>query len=63
MKDKDYDSIKSILAVGFINFLDEHRAPYKMCLSNSECGDIHDAFAEQDWAKLARYVKKKLTNE
>ena len=55
---EDYNKIKGILSVGFMDFLDDNRPENKMCLSNGECADIDKAFDEQDWAKLARYVHK-----
>ena len=57
---EDYDKIKKVLALGFMNFLDENRPEGKMCLSNWECADIEKAFNEQDWPKLARYLDKYL---
>lgn len=55
-----YNKIKRILAMGFMEFLDEHRKDGKMCLSNMECADIERAFDNQDWDKLARYMDKYL---
>lgn len=53
-----YNTIKKVLALGFMQFLDEHRPEDKMCLSNGECMDIEKAFDERDWEKLERYLKK-----
>lgn len=53
-----YNTIKKVLALGFMKFLDEARPDDKMCLSNGECMDIEKAFSEQDWDKLERYLKK-----
>ena len=55
---EDYNKIKKILALGFINFLDDIRPEGKMCLSNGECEDIEKAFDGQDWSKLCRYLEK-----
>ena len=49
---------KSELAIGFMNYLDNHRPEGKMCLSNAECEDIDKAFKNCDWDKIMRYVKK-----
>ena len=57
---KNYQVVHKILALGFMNYLDEHRGNEKMCLSNGECEDIEKAIKEQDWEKLNRYCKKYL---
>lgn len=57
---ESYDKIKKILALGFMNFLDDNKSKGKMCLSNGECADIEKAFNEKDWPKLARYLDKML---
>ena len=55
---ESYEKIKKVLALGFMNFLDENKPKDKMCLSNGECADIEKAFDEKDWPKLARYLDK-----
>lgn len=60
---ESYDKIKKVLALGFMNFLDENKPNDKMCLSNGECADIEKAFNEKDWPKLARYLDKYLLSK
>ena len=60
---ESYDKIKKVLALGFMNFLDENKPKDKMCLSNGECADIEEAFNEQDWPKLERYLDKYTESE
>ena len=60
---ESYEKIKKVLALGFMNFLDENKPKDKMCLSNGECVDIEKAFNEQDWPKLARYLDKYTESE
>ena len=62
-KNNSFQHIQKILALGFINYLDENRQDGKMCLSNAECDDIMKAVSEQDWIKLERYAKKYDDNE
>ena len=57
---ESYKIIKRILAMGFMDYLDQNAKQGKMCLSNMECEDIDDAFDKQDWDKLARYAQKYL---
>lgn len=57
-KAPEYKTISKILALGFMNCLDDNRQKGKMCLSNVECEDITKAVSEQDWKKLERYAKK-----
>ena len=45
-------------ALSFINYLDAHSYKGKMCVSNAECEDIEDAFANADWGKIGRYYNK-----
>lgn len=59
-QDEDYKKVSGWLSLSFMNYLDSNKKPNKMCLSNGECKDIDDAFKEQDWDKLARYLKKYL---
>lgn len=56
----DYTSIKRLLAIAFMHYLDQNRKDGKMCLSNMECTDIDKAFDTQDWPKLRRYAEKYL---
>lgn len=58
--EESYNKIKKILAMGFIDFLEEQCKDGKMCVSNAECADIEKAFSEKDWDKLSRYVVKYL---
>lgn len=58
-----YEKIKKVLALGFMNFLDDNKPKDKMCLSNGECADIEKAFNEKDWPKLARYLDKYTESE
>ena len=60
---KPYQSIKRIMALGFMKVLDEIRPENKMCLSNGECMDIEKAFDQQDWEKLEGYLKKYSPNQ
>ena len=60
---ESYDKIKKVLALGFMNFLDENKPKDKMCLSIGECADIEEAFNEQDWPKLERYLDKYTESE
>lgn len=60
---ESYEKIKKVLALGFMNFLDENNPNDKMCLSNGECADIEKAFNEKDWPKLARYLDKYTESE
>ena len=60
---EEYERLSHTLAIGFIRILDENRPDGKMNLSNSECTDIELAFKNQDWTKLARYVKKYTNQE
>lgn len=60
---ESYDKIKKVLALGFMNFLDENKPKNKMCLSNGECADIEKAFNEQDWPRLAGYLDKYTESE
>lgn len=46
------------LALSFISYLDAHSYEGKMCVSNAECEDIEDAFANADWGKIGRYYNK-----
>ena len=55
---ESYEKIKKVLALGFMNFLDDNKSKGKMCLSNGECADIEKAFNEQDWPRLAGYLDK-----
>ena len=56
--DDDYDKIKKLLSISFMQFLDRERSQDKMCLSNMECSDIDSAFAQGDWEKLFSYAVK-----
>ena len=58
--EKEYETIKGVLSIAFMHYLDNNRPGNKMCLSNGECADIDKAFDEKDWAKLERYAKKYL---
>lgn len=49
---------KSSVALSIMNFLDKNTQ--KMCLSNMECEDLKNAVINSDWAKVYRYMKKKL---
>ena len=49
---------KSSVALSIMKFLDENTQ--KMCLSNMECEDLENAVINSDWAKVYRYMKKKL---
>lgn len=60
---ESYEKIKKVLALGFMNFLDENKPKDKMCLSNGECADIEKAFNEQDWPRLAGYLDKYTESE
>ena len=60
---ESYEKIKKVLALGFMNFLDENTPKDKMCLSNGECVDIEKAFNEQDWPRLAGYLDKYTESE
>lgn len=53
-----YDRIRRILALGFIEFLDDNRPEGKMCVSNMECMDIEKSFRNQDWINLVMYLDK-----
>lgn len=54
----NYNKVKRILSLSFMNFLDTNCPEGKMCLSNGECFDIDKAFDELDFAKLFRYMEK-----
>lgn len=56
--DSDYNKIKKLLSLAFMQLLDRERPQGKMCLSNMECEDIDSAFALGDWEKLFRYALK-----
>lgn len=58
--DEDYNKIKKVLALAFMDFLDANRPEGKMCLSNGECANIDDAFATGNWDMLSRYIEKYL---
>ena len=60
---ESYEKIKKVLALGFMNFLDDNKSKGKMCLSNGECADIEKAFNEQDWPRLAGYLDKYTESE
>lgn len=62
-KETEYERLSHTLAIGFIRILDENRPDGKMNLSNGECTDIELAFKNQDWTKLAGYVKKYTNQE
>ena len=53
-----YQAAKHVLAIKFMNYLDENRPNGKMGLSNGECEDIDKAFKENDWKKIIRYAEK-----
>ena len=57
---EDYNKVKKVLSLSFMQFLDSYRQEGKMCLSNGECFDIDKAFDELDFAKLFRYMEKYL---
>ncbi len=57
---EEYQKIKKLLALSFMDYLDNNRKEGKMCLSNMECADIDKAFDTQDWDKLFRYSEKYL---
>jgi len=57
---ENYNKVKKVLSISFMNFLDDNRTENKMCLSNGECFDIEKAFDELDFAKLFRYMEKYL---
>lgn len=50
--------VLSSCAMSFINYLDAHKYEGKMCVSNSECEDIENAFHNAMWDKLHRYYNK-----
>lgn len=60
MSNGDYEKIKRLLSIAFMNYLDFNRPFGKMCLSNGECKNIDDAFDNQDWSELCRYADKML---
>ena len=49
---------KSSVAMSIMKFLDKNTQ--RMCLSNMECEDLENAVINSDWAKVYRYMKKKL---
>ena len=62
-KDDNYCKIKGVLALSFMEFLDNHRPEGKMCLSNGECANIDSAFDTEDWNMLLRYFYKYTQNK
>lgn len=60
---ENYNKVKKVLSISFMNFLDDNRPENKMCLSNGECFDIEKAFDELDFAKLFRYMEKYLKSQ
>lgn len=57
-KETDSNGAKSSVALSIMKFLDNNTQ--KMCLSNMECKDLENAVINSDWAKVYRYMKKKL---
>ena len=53
-----FQTARHVIALVFMNYLDENRPDGKMCLSNGECEDIDKAFKVGDWAKIMRYYEK-----
>lgn len=48
---EDYDKIKRILSVAFIQFIEREGER----LTDEECIEIEKAFDEQDWNKLTHF--------
>ena len=48
---EDYDKIKRILSVAFIQFIEREGER----LTDEECIEIEKAFDEQDWKKLNHF--------
>lgn len=59
-KDKLAKGVLRSVATTIMQYLDSNTAEGKMCLSNMECEDIENAVFNADWAKVYRYMKKKL---
>ena len=57
-EEQDYHDISGILAIAYMQYLDEHRPSGKMCLSSAECKEIDDAFKNKDWSLIVKYAKK-----
>ena len=50
---EDYNKIKRILSVAFIQFIEKDRERF----TDEECIEIEKAFDEQDWNKLNRFPR------
>lgn len=50
--------VLSSCALSFIDYLDAHKYEGKMCVSNSECEGIENAFHNAMWDRLHRYYCK-----
>lgn len=53
-----FQAARHEVALAFMEYCDKNRPNGKMCLSNSECNDIENAFSIGDWAKIERYIHK-----
>lgn len=62
-KDKLAKGFLRSVATTIMQYLDTNTAEGKMCLSNMECEDIENAVFNADWAKVYRYMKKKLEKQ